>query len=295
MKRKLIRQGKTGLTIYVPKKWVDQRNLKPGDEIEIDEVGNQLILGAKGRQRAISINLKGRKHTRELITHAYRAGFDHIELKHANLSLVQDVVDEELLGFEIAHHDKGNIVLENMTEPEKDKFETILRRIFLIIKESHASVMAGQKIDIDRVRKRSDKYVLYCLRQISKNIYADAYPLFHWELLKGLMAVQHAIYYFAKHKGKPSEVKQLSKKFAVAFQKFYQGYFEKNVAKIHEVIAMRDSLHGKDMNALLKKQNDPLSTVYARHSLRMLVLACSPVLAILEGRMLQESQSLSHP
>jgi len=48
MRRKIISQGGgKGLTLYLPKKWADERNIKGGDEIEIEENLNSLIIKSK--------------------------------------------------------------------------------------------------------------------------------------------------------------------------------------------------------------------------------------------------------
>ena len=48
MKRKLIKQGSGGLTLCVPKKWVDVNKLEAGDEVEVvEEKGNLLMSSSK--------------------------------------------------------------------------------------------------------------------------------------------------------------------------------------------------------------------------------------------------------
>ena len=43
MKRKLIKQGGGGgLTIYLPKKWIDENKLEQSNEIEITTIDNTL-------------------------------------------------------------------------------------------------------------------------------------------------------------------------------------------------------------------------------------------------------------
>ncbi len=44
MKRTLIPQGKGGLTIYLPKPWLDKKNLKAGDSIEVEEINTELLI-----------------------------------------------------------------------------------------------------------------------------------------------------------------------------------------------------------------------------------------------------------
>ena len=52
MKRKLIKQGLGGYTIYLPKKWIDRKGLKEGEEINVVETDAGLVIGSdvKGRK-----------------------------------------------------------------------------------------------------------------------------------------------------------------------------------------------------------------------------------------------------
>ena len=85
MERKLIKQGGGGLTIYVPKKWIDTRKLKEGDEVSIIEKENSLLISAvkkKEESSEITINDKNKKDLIPIITHLYRAGIDKIPINN---------------------------------------------------------------------------------------------------------------------------------------------------------------------------------------------------------------------
>ena len=83
MKRKLIKQGGGGYTIYLPKKWVDGRGLKAGYEIELTEQGAGLFLGKgagteelRGVQADIT-RLDKDSIFKQLVA-MYESGFDEI-------------------------------------------------------------------------------------------------------------------------------------------------------------------------------------------------------------------------
>ena len=44
MKRKIIRQGSGGLTIYLPKKWAEEKGLRIGDEVDLKEAPYGLLV-----------------------------------------------------------------------------------------------------------------------------------------------------------------------------------------------------------------------------------------------------------
>ena len=45
MKRKIVKHGPISLTVSLPSKWVKKRNLKAGDEVEVEEHNNGLFIG----------------------------------------------------------------------------------------------------------------------------------------------------------------------------------------------------------------------------------------------------------
>ena len=50
MKRKIIQQGSGGLTIYLPKKWADQKGLITGDEVDVKESEQGLLIIAEKKE-----------------------------------------------------------------------------------------------------------------------------------------------------------------------------------------------------------------------------------------------------
>ncbi|MBW3012441.1 hypothetical protein KY311_04600, partial [Candidatus Woesearchaeota archaeon] len=72
MQRKLIKQGEGGYTIYLPKKWVEGKGPKPGDQINIAEAETALIIGApiKGRKETtIEVIPEKRHEILNILTH----------------------------------------------------------------------------------------------------------------------------------------------------------------------------------------------------------------------------------
>ena len=50
MKRKIVQHGSSSLTVSIPYKWIQKYNLNKGDEINIEENGNSLILSSDNRK-----------------------------------------------------------------------------------------------------------------------------------------------------------------------------------------------------------------------------------------------------
>ena len=143
MKRKLIKQGGGGLTFYVPKKWTESNELRAGDEIDITDVEDNLIIsrGVKIKKKSSKIIVK--KDSEQLIrirlNALYRMGFDKITVlfkTKKQAKIVKEVIEKKFIGFEVVEEKGDLLVAENVTEPSGEKQKALLRRMFFIVDES---------------------------------------------------------------------------------------------------------------------------------------------------------------
>ena len=84
MDRKLIKQGGGGFTIYLPKKWVDEKGLTGGDKVNLSEANTALIVNSSKpvrKEKVVEITKENKKDIKTILTHLYRNGFDIIHIK----------------------------------------------------------------------------------------------------------------------------------------------------------------------------------------------------------------------
>ncbi|MBD3252956.1 AbrB/MazE/SpoVT family DNA-binding domain-containing protein [Candidatus Pacearchaeota archaeon] len=166
MKRKIIRQGHNTMTITLPSEWIKKLNLKPGDEIDLSEDENSLIISSDGNNKEKSATVDITNFTIPLlwrfVQSAYRAGCNEIKITfdpvHKNcedayhyytsnfdykilgekippkpaLVMIQSVVDR-FIGLGIIETGKNYCIIRELGEPTIKEFENSLRRIFLVI------------------------------------------------------------------------------------------------------------------------------------------------------------------
>ena len=92
MKRKIIQIAESTQLVSLPRKWALRHGLKKGDEVEVIEEGDEVIIqtGKEAKQEAVTIDLtkSGRLAERFLIT-AYRSGYDEVRILYKDPDILQ--------------------------------------------------------------------------------------------------------------------------------------------------------------------------------------------------------------
>jgi len=178
MKRKLISQGGTGsATIYLPKKWIRKRNLKPGDEIQIDEVDGTLVIssesGEKLKELIIDIKEEDLDRIRTIISSAYRRGYDLLTLKSTKkLPFVEiNKLVDSLTGYVLVEQDKEKIVIKSMIKTDVDQVSSMLNKFTISIRYLQNSIIDflqndGDVEELKEIRKSIMKLRDFCQRSI---------------------------------------------------------------------------------------------------------------------------------
>ncbi len=217
MKRTLIKQGKGGYTIYLPKKWVDKRALEAGAEIEITEKGSKLILGtesALGGTKLVEQDVTGMdtESILQTFTAFYESGFDEINFLYSKndskdfetgkKALISEQITslvQRFHGMEIVSQGDDYYLIKDISLQSEKEFEVILRRIFFLLMEFDSYVKDG--LDEGRKtyvqgRERYEniiRFVGFCLRLLNKKQVPGAEKYNLYEVINSLSHI--ALYY----------------------------------------------------------------------------------------------------
>jgi len=140
MRRKVIKQGSGGCTISLPIDWVRKHGISPGEDVELKEDDNALILtraeeGGQLKKKEIALAKQDLFFYRSLIGGLYRSGYDEIDI---------DLLDPHVLpglqktintfyGFEIFDADKNSCKVKNIYPAEaKEVRPHLIRMIHMI-------------------------------------------------------------------------------------------------------------------------------------------------------------------
>ncbi|MBT4174533.1 AbrB/MazE/SpoVT family DNA-binding domain-containing protein [archaeon] len=160
MKRKLIKQGGGGLTLYVPKKWVDFNNLNSGDELNIQEEDNKLILQtsdfSKQKKSTVLHVETGNSNEISLIRSFYRAGYDEIIIKYQAPELLQKLQKavDSLYGFEIFDISANSCKMKSLYHGDSSDIHSHFNRLIHsinLIKSTIKEDLRNKKFDSKQI------------------------------------------------------------------------------------------------------------------------------------------------
>lgn len=289
MKRKIVKQGTATLMVSLPAKWAKEQGLDKGDEVNIEEEGNNLRIGIlekiKKKETTIKLSREIESSVRTSITSAYRLGYDKVTVHFHDkkmLQVIRQIVDANLLGFEIIKESSANCIIENITEPSIDQFDNIFGKVILNIEtlfEIAHDFTQGKKQSYEAIEQKIIEFDNFCRRVIAKTKAHQNYQLqwaFHTSLNHGQRELFYALNYLEKNKVSP-HVSTLIKNAHEIFNLIKEAY-EKNdliiIESLHEKVKQH---HNKEGYALLKKGKDAIAVHHIMNAIRNFYLASSPL------------------
>jgi phosphate uptake regulator len=197
LKRKVIQIANSTQLVSLPRKWALKHGIKKGDELDVEEEGNKIIVESKKgsvlKKTELNITNLDRSSIMYYVRSAYRLGYDEIDIKFDNTSTphlrlnkkvnVLSVVHIEvnrLVGLEIIKQKENFCQIKMISEGSINEFASILRRIFLLLKDANNDFTEGTKKNnhqlletIEEKHNTITKFVSYCLRLLNKYGYVD--------------------------------------------------------------------------------------------------------------------------
>ncbi|MBI3032100.1 AbrB/MazE/SpoVT family DNA-binding domain-containing protein [Candidatus Woesearchaeota archaeon] len=199
MKRKVIQIAESTQLISLPRKWAQMFGVKKGEELELQEKGNKLIISTEKaidiKKINADISLLDRTSIIFYIRSLYRKGYDEIELHFSNplvphfrvgndVSVISIIHEEvrRLLGFEIILQKENMCVIKDISSVSFKEFETVMRRILRLFVDAMSDFVKGCKegntILLDTIEEKHDsitRFTSYALRILNKSGLSDEY------------------------------------------------------------------------------------------------------------------------
>ncbi len=304
MRRKIIKQGIGGNTIFLPVKWVRENNLAPGQEVDIVELDEGLLISASGgkeqkKEIETSIADDHEPFIRQILDTLYRVGYDKITIQYQNKTqekIIETLVDSTMLGFEVTKKKDHEIVIEGITELTSEKQHSLLRKMLLIIKESFGMLESdiknssyGNLEEIKTLSRRFSKYDNFCTRNISKKKFSEPKATSHWTLYSYLRLTQRSLLHLYEVLEKNRDltlnpsIQNLIYQLQKCFEGIYEGYFKKDLSILNKNNVAANKLLYNTVHTQLKKSSGIESVVlyYCGEIARLVCITTVPMLGII--------------
>jgi phosphate uptake regulator/antitoxin component of MazEF toxin-antitoxin module len=187
MKRKVIKQGPVSVSICLPAKWVKKYNIQRGQTLEIKEEDNALIVSTEPIEREIKKEFIVEDFigdfNKYIINYFYQKGYDEVTIRFKDKK-TRTMIENAIIkghGFDIVERDKHFIKIHALTSTDITKFDTFLRKAFLITIEMGKKIEEAIKQkdyvylqEIKADEKINNKYCDLCHRILNKKQHFDS-------------------------------------------------------------------------------------------------------------------------
>ncbi len=180
MHRKVISLAKSTNVVTLPNRWCEENSIGKGDQVSVAENGDSVVISPVALKKTIVLDISGvLPMIRRILGAAYKSGYDVMKISYSTkeeLSTAEEVIDQEFVGFEISEIDRDAKVIKAMSisEPSPDDFETMLRRLILMVCDmaEEIRISADDSTKLAKAAEKDkevNKIADYCRRVINRN------------------------------------------------------------------------------------------------------------------------------
>jgi phosphate uptake regulator len=300
MKRKIIKIADTTYVVSLPLKWVRERGIVKGQEVELQEENNNIIMSfgadsAHTYKYEIDVgNLV--KVPDRYVTALYRRGVDEITIRYSQpktCNSIQTCLSEQTIGMEIISQKKDFCVIKDLTGQELKDFQPVLRRIWLLIKEMAADSLAlALSKDIDGLKnmfyrdRDINKFSNYCCRiLLNDSSISDYKRVVYFHFIRNLEEVADSykdfcLYYCRETPKLNEKIMSMFKRINTYYESFYGLFYNFNKEGVDEMLLEYDHLKARFVELHKEKGCDPTTVYYLQDIVQSIVRLLSTLLEI---------------
>lgn len=292
MKRKIIQIANSTQLVSLPRKWCLLHDLKKGDELDVEEQGNSLIVSTERQiqlpQAEADVTGFDRTTLLYLLRSLYKRGYDEIKLTYKNpvthhhrtgkdlriISVVHEEVNR-LPGMEVIHDRENYCVIKAISNADTTELESVLRRVFILILDSSNDLIEGAKsgdpVKLLAIQEKHDsitRFISYCLRLINRNPKAQKSDYFLYHIIAVLDKVIDSIHVASrdllKHKKKiNNQTVELLRLVHENLDMFYKGFYKFEPKPLGELNRNREQFKKLLAENQTKLRAHELQTLYS--------------------------------
>jgi len=276
MKRKVIQIAESTQLLSLPRKWAIKHNIKKGDELDIEEHGNSLVIKSDSRPQVEKVELKLKDYgiLAPRIIHAlYKRGVDEIKVylqSPKEFSELQNILSNETIGFEIIEQGNNYCIVRNVSG-QIEEFDGVLRRTFLLLSNmANDGAIALKEKNRDAfqslllLEKSNNRFTSICRRYINKygsDKYDKIGPLYYIIEDMENVADEYKYLFQQLHEIKPDDLKitpsnvETYEKITLMIKLFHEIFYKNSPEKIAEIAKLRKDIVTKCLEELKTCKN----------------------------------------
>jgi len=286
MKRKVVLHGPGTLGVSLPSKWTKKHGIKKGNEVDIQELEGNIIIGSKEKafsETIIHIPNKDfpidkdkrpdKYAVRTIVINALRKGHDKIKIKFdidKVLSTINSCVNE-VLGYEISRQGPNECVVENVVnlkDEDLDKYFTKLRHTVSNLSHLAYSNIIESKDNFEEIKSTfislEKNYNTFCRFLMNDLEVKTKEKVFLFEATGHLYQAARNIFYASKNNKKLSKLSmKYSKQIFSYVDDVMKFIISKDVSMIAELNVKKNKLTYHDTNKIMNESKTMLQLVFA--------------------------------
>lgn len=298
MRRKIVKQGSATMTISLPASWIKKFNLIEGDELEIDEIGNQINISTAKATASKAAELNSSQlgfFTKNDLSHLYILGYDEITVFFDNDKDLEQIKARvpDCMGYEIIEQTEKKVIIKAVSTALESEFDNILSKVLVMMKEMGSSIYDALKNkefnrlkQIRELEPMNNRFTSFLLRLLSKKGYKKQNrTLQAYDLIQNLERLADEYKYLCdsfENSKKPIDkpVLDLLKGINDYFDIFYRSYYkftpERKIALYTDRKALR-----KNAYLFLNKNKESILTHHLVNILEKIYNSVGSYLALM--------------
>jgi phosphate uptake regulator len=283
MKRKLVMQGGSALTVSLPAKWAQKYGLKAGDEVDVEEAPEGLIVAKEFKHKEIAIKLNFKnfepRHMKWAIVMSYKKGYNEMRItfdKPEDINIIEEVVNLTP-GLEIINQDEKSCVIKNIAKEMENEFDNSMRRNFLnslsMVELCLKKIKEGKLEELKeavRFEEINNKLCLFCQRIANLDKSLEEKKVFYYVVIWYLEKIVDEFKYIGDHySAKENSQTKISKEVidifedvCKIFRKYYDLYYSFDLEKQVEITNLNNSINKRGLELLANRKSKDNVMVY---------------------------------
>lgn len=181
MKRKIIQIAGSTQLISLPRKWCIEHNIKKGEELEVDDEGDEIVISTKRivvpSHIILSHKTLGHIHP-HFLSAAYHAGYEEVDVEYRDPKRIQEIKDrlDNCIGYEMINQGEHICQIRAISRAESSEFDQILRKTFYLTKTMGQNTIEVLKEgnyqrfrEIISLEKTCDRLTDFCIRVLNQH------------------------------------------------------------------------------------------------------------------------------